>query len=672
MYPQSNLGKLFWDKVYERAHEQFGTTNIPVNTFNKVWIVPDEALVYENGNTAYVVKSHLKVMLEEDYLSLARHTAIQNPDPQKSVLHSVSSAIIKQIILPEIEQEVNEGKNFATLRQIFSGMVLATWYKEALRESLLGQVYADKAKVLGVNQDPKNNDMIYHRYLVAFKKGVYNFIQEDTDRYTGEVIPRKYFAGGFERLAGDVHSMQVSNEAMAAVTRVDSAYEDLAAVELNTAALFAQLEARDTGAEEFEIYMHLQNSQAAQDIPALRFNPHRTGKEVMAELNATVIPWEKQKGTKFNFSQNFAGLYDEFREIVNGNPSSVNIMVLMNGFIEGLLEPSPLPDGKVSMSARLRKAVLRAARALGEVGSRNAAMVVGYPKLVIDNNGPQKSLKGISLRSAIGLAITNLTKSQPKGWEMAVGKLNDLRFQSLNRRVVEEFEEIYNDFAKEIGEIVFYLPQFNGHTDEYRWVPERPRQQRLQLAAVNGVPLGILPSTNARQRPLDLSRETPMPPAAMKVGPRINKSSLEKVIDFDQLNESYVGHPVEFDENGRRVSGILSWFSKTLKVIQVKFADGMVHHYRWVKGDVLLINLIPVYRRDAVVDHAALAVKPKATNADTDLGGIDLNAANMNFMIKRDGNGVPLPLAQQDMAQLSRIKGFVPKILDIKPVTVSY
>jgi len=48
-------------------------------------------------------------------------------------------------------------------------------------------------------------------------------------------------------------------------------------------------------------------------------------------------------------------------------------------------------------------------------------------------------------------------------------------------------------------------------------------------------------------------------------------------------------------------------------------------------------------------------------------GGIDLNSANLNLQIKRDGRGVPLPLSQQDMAQLSTIQGFVPVILEIKP-----
>ena len=69
-YPDSGLGKKFWDEVYKKAYEQYGTTNIPLNTFNKVWIVPNKAVVYEHKDKAFIIESHLKVMLEEDYLAL--------------------------------------------------------------------------------------------------------------------------------------------------------------------------------------------------------------------------------------------------------------------------------------------------------------------------------------------------------------------------------------------------------------------------------------------------------------------------------------------------------------------------------------------------------------------------------------------------------------------------
>ena len=77
IYPEKDLGKEFWSRVYAKAQQQFGTTNIPVNTFNKVWILPDQAQVFENGAAAYVTKATLKVMLDEDYLAKQKHTIVQ-------------------------------------------------------------------------------------------------------------------------------------------------------------------------------------------------------------------------------------------------------------------------------------------------------------------------------------------------------------------------------------------------------------------------------------------------------------------------------------------------------------------------------------------------------------------------------------------------------------------
>ncbi len=192
IYPEKNLGKTFWDEVYSKAQELYGTTQVPVNTFNKVWIVADRADVYERGNVAYVVGAHLKVMLEEDYLARQKHTVIRNN------IDSVGSNIVRSIILPQIEKEVNQGRNFAPLRQMFYSMILASWYKTALKNAILTQIYGNQSKVkVGINQaDLKTNEEIFNRYLRAYKKGVFNYIKEDIDKISQQSIPRKYFSGG--------------------------------------------------------------------------------------------------------------------------------------------------------------------------------------------------------------------------------------------------------------------------------------------------------------------------------------------------------------------------------------------------------------------------------------------------------------------------------------------
>ena len=187
--PEQKLGKDFWNKVYAKSQQLFGTNKVPVNTFNKVWIMPDTAKVFARKNTVLLTQSHLKVMMEEDYLALKKNS-VQSKT-------TVSSQIMRDVILPEIEHEINTGKNFANLRQIYNAMILATWYKSNLKDALLNQVYANQKKVAGVDVADKTiKDKIYHQYVAAYKKGVMNFIKEDKDSSSQKTTPRKYFSGG--------------------------------------------------------------------------------------------------------------------------------------------------------------------------------------------------------------------------------------------------------------------------------------------------------------------------------------------------------------------------------------------------------------------------------------------------------------------------------------------
>ena len=212
MFPESDLGREFWERIYQEIYEKHGEINVPVNTFHKVWIVPGEAVVYAKGNTAYVVKSRLKVMLEQDYA--AGKEAHQgnmkevlldfNLKEQDSQHGPMAAEIMRETILPAIEREVNEGKHFALLRQIYHSLVLATWFKRALKGNLLTQVYVDQNIVQGIDfEDKEIKEKIYQQYLEAFRKGVFNFIQEDFDPLSKEAIPRKYFSGGVN-YAGDI------------------------------------------------------------------------------------------------------------------------------------------------------------------------------------------------------------------------------------------------------------------------------------------------------------------------------------------------------------------------------------------------------------------------------------------------------------------------------------
>ena len=237
IYPEGETGKKFWKRVYGEAVKRFGTTDIPVSTFNKVWIVPDKAVVYENAKaaTAYIVQSQLKVMLDQDYLAMEKNTTRQAGCQSNNLLNlkapqgkhcstnnntnESASQMMREIVIPELDKEVNQGENFAQLRQVYNSLILASWYKKKIRDSILGQVYTDKDKVSGLlspGASVLDPTLIYQRYLKAFKKGVYNYIKEENDPLTQQPMPRKYFSGG-------INATHLSDMAMQVVNTIDSA-----------------------------------------------------------------------------------------------------------------------------------------------------------------------------------------------------------------------------------------------------------------------------------------------------------------------------------------------------------------------------------------------------------------------------------------------------------------
>ncbi len=246
MYPEEELGETFWTRVHEKAYAKFGTTDIPMNTFNKIWIVPEKAAVYEHEEsaTAYLVDSHLKVMLEEDYVAMEKNLGSEQygldylNQNNTEIISGVSSDVIREILIPEIEREVNEGETFAILRQIYHSVILATWYKKKLTvgvensRTLLGQVYVDQNKTKGVDtQDKQINQKIYNQYVESFKKGVYDYIKEDYDPTSQQIVPRKYFSGGMSVALGS-NIFNPSMLSFANKAAITSAKDDALVVEV--------------------------------------------------------------------------------------------------------------------------------------------------------------------------------------------------------------------------------------------------------------------------------------------------------------------------------------------------------------------------------------------------------------------------------------------------------
>jgi hypothetical protein len=102
----------------------------------------NKAVVYENAKagTAYVVESSLKVMLEEDYLSSKINTENKTVETRfiaSQTTKRTTQDIIRDIVIPQLTKEVNEGKNFANLRQIFSAIAFSDVVQEGIERIII-------------------------------------------------------------------------------------------------------------------------------------------------------------------------------------------------------------------------------------------------------------------------------------------------------------------------------------------------------------------------------------------------------------------------------------------------------------------------------------------------------------------------------------------------------
>lgn len=194
LHPDHHIGKMFWDKVYQVLQQTFGTTDIPVQTFHKVWITPDKAKIYSKEGKVYIFQSHLKVQLEEDF-----QTALlkQQKEPFLESEHQEKiKKILYEIVIPAIEKEINESKEFQLLRQIYHALILSAWFKRYLKEHLLNETFSERNKNSGLNFVGMSIEDIYQQYMNIYQEGIANIVKEEKD-FFGETVARHYFSGGF-------------------------------------------------------------------------------------------------------------------------------------------------------------------------------------------------------------------------------------------------------------------------------------------------------------------------------------------------------------------------------------------------------------------------------------------------------------------------------------------
>lgn len=203
--PKEPIGKRFWEELYTQAELLLGKGKLKktaITTSNRVWIVPDEAVVMETEDGALVTQAKLKVLLESEYLSLKSKSwnkEVEVQSQNKGQLKNLTEQLMKSIVIPEITKEVNSGKSYAPLRQIYHSLILAQWFKQKYRKQKkdgkdIPYIEAiDQSWLKDLESEfPWSKDAIWKEYLASFQKGEYQL----KEKLAG--LNRMYTSGGIE------------------------------------------------------------------------------------------------------------------------------------------------------------------------------------------------------------------------------------------------------------------------------------------------------------------------------------------------------------------------------------------------------------------------------------------------------------------------------------------
>lgn len=211
-HPDTELGQDYWNGVLGEDMMQ----QVQNSEFNKVWIMPRQADIVEYRSSAYIKDASLKVMTEQDYLAKKENAVDQSTGN--------ISDIVRDLIIPKLEDDINNGENFSRLRQIYHSLILAAWFKTKYQRSVF-QYYIDQNKIEGIDiADKAVKKKIWSLYCDSFNKGVYNAVRPY--EYSQKRVKRTFFSGGetFETLSSTINVEVAKNLEELGTVMPDKAY----------------------------------------------------------------------------------------------------------------------------------------------------------------------------------------------------------------------------------------------------------------------------------------------------------------------------------------------------------------------------------------------------------------------------------------------------------------
>jgi hypothetical protein len=186
--PRTPFGKRYWNAMTA------GSTGT-VCFSSRVWIVPGEIRVREEGSSLYVLKAGLDVKTESE---LGRGLGAECP-PVDPATDERRERVERELVLPEIVKAVNTAPEYAPLRRAFMARVVAQWIRQrhdAGRRTSYDDIIGSGRLGPAELRDGWKPRRVYDDFLKSWKTKEFSY--SITSRQGDQVLVSQFTFGGVD------------------------------------------------------------------------------------------------------------------------------------------------------------------------------------------------------------------------------------------------------------------------------------------------------------------------------------------------------------------------------------------------------------------------------------------------------------------------------------------
>lgn len=168
--PGTTLGREFWDALP-------GDENC---MSSRKWIVPAPATVHDTGDELFILDAPLEVKMEAEHLPAAG--GIDGCPTTDTATQQRNEDVYRRMILPLVEEAVNEAPEYADLRRVYYSRVAAQWYRErsATERTAYSDIIDSGDISRWVSQEDWSPREVFDRYVESYTEPEFQYTYEDT------------------------------------------------------------------------------------------------------------------------------------------------------------------------------------------------------------------------------------------------------------------------------------------------------------------------------------------------------------------------------------------------------------------------------------------------------------------------------------------------------------